>query len=307
MRNSLFAASNVPPWPEVGQLAEAGTLMKGHFMCMKVVKFGVLSVLGLGLGAGLLFGRDAVSYVRSGVREVRTAAHDNVPVEFQLRRARDLVNDIVPEIQANVRAIAQQEVEIESLKADIEQSDKSIADEKVRIAKVRDCLNTTQASFAFGEHAYTREQLKNDLARRFDSTKESQIVLAGKKRLLENREKSLTAAEQMLEKARSQKMTLESQIATLESQNRLVKAAAMGSCSEIDNTKLAQSQKLIDDIKKQLDVAERVLAHESRFVEPIQIDTVTEKDLLSQVDDYLDSKDTQNAAKTASATVPPIQ
>src|SRR5262249_17535143 len=150
-----------------------------------------------------------------------------------------------------------------------------------------DCLLTQQASFVFGPHAYTRDQLKEDLARRFDSSKEADVVLAGKKRLLENREKSLAAAEQMLEKARSQKSMLESQIATGEAQKKLWQAASIGSANSIDNSKLPQSQKLIEQIKKQLDVAERVLAPESKFTEPIQVGSVSEKDLLTQVDDYL--------------------
>ena len=92
---------------------------------------------------------------------------------------------------------------------------------------------------------------------------------------------------------------LESQIAALEGQNQLVKASSVGSNFALDNSKLAQSQKLIDDIKKQLDVAERVLAHQSRFVDPIRIDVVSDKDLVSQVDDFL--KDDSSKAQTASA------
>lgn len=256
-------------------------------MILKLAKWTVLGLAGLGIAGGLLFGRDLCSYVTSSARSVRCAVKDSVPVEFQLRRARDLVDDIVPEMQANVRVIAQQEVEIESLKKDIDQSERALADEKARVAKIRDCLVTQQASFTFGAHAYTREQVKEDLARRFDASKEGQVVLAGKKRLLENRTKSLAAAEQMLEKARSQKSMLESQIATLEAQNKLVQAAAIGSANSIDSSKLAQSQKLIDEIKKQLDIAERVLARESKFIEPVQVDVVSEKDLLIQVDDYL--------------------
>ena len=34
-------------------------------------------------------------------------------------------------------------------------------------------------------------------------------------------------------------------------------------------------------------VAERVLAHEARFTQPIQIDVVNEKDLVAQVDEFL--------------------
>ena len=77
-------------------------------------------------------------------------------------------------------------------------------------------------------------------------------------------------------------------------QNQLVRAAAVGSKFEIDNSKLAQTERLISEIKKQLDVAERVLAHEARFVEPIQVDSVSEKDLLTQIDEHLEANGSDN-------------
>ncbi|HEY7087363.1 MAG TPA: hypothetical protein VH518_04690 [Tepidisphaeraceae bacterium] len=266
-------------------------------MFLKPLKFVVLATVGTLLVGGAIFGRDLCSYVSSSARSVRSAVTDAVPVEFQLRRARDLVNDIVPEMQANVKLIAQQEVEIDSLKQDITESDKQLADERLRVGKLRDCLNTQNASFNFGQYAYTREQVKEDLAHRFDNLKEAEVVLSGKQRLLENREKSLQAAMQALQRTRSQKALLESQIASLEGQNQLVKAASVGSNFAIDNSKLAQSQKLIAEIKKQLDVAERVLAHQSKFIEPIEVDVVSESDLVKQVDEHLASGPTEPTAQ----------
>ena len=95
---------------------------------------------------------------------------------------------------------------------------------------------------------------------------------------------------QTLERTRGQKALLESQIAALERQNQLVKNQSIGSGVQIDHSKLAQSEKLIAEIKKQLDVAERVLAHEGKFSQPIPVDGVNEKDLKAQVDDYLAGK-----------------
>jgi hypothetical protein len=256
-------------------------------MFFKPVKYIVLTAAGTLIIGGAIFGRDLCSYITSSARSVRSAVTESVPVEFQLRRARDLVNDIVPEMHANVRLIAQQEVEIAALKRDIEQSQKQLTEERQRVAKLRESLATTNVSFNFGQFTYTRDQVKQDLANRFDNMKEAEVVLAGKQRLLENREKSLQAAMQALARTRSQKALLESQIASLEGQNQLVKAASVGSGFAIDNSKLAQSEKLIAEIKKQLDVAERVLAHQSKFVEPIQVDVVSETDLLKQVDEHL--------------------
>lgn len=256
-------------------------------MCLKPVKYAVLTVAGTMLLGSFLFGHEVFSYISSSARSVRSVVRENVPVEFQLRRAKDLVNDIVPEMHANIRLIAQQEVEIESLKADIDTSGQRLADERVRVSKLKDELLTTQASFTIGNYTYSRDQVKQDLAQRFGNLKEAEIVLASKQRLLDNRTKSLQAAMSALERTRSQKTLLEQQIAALESQHQLIKAASVGSSFQIDNSKLAQSEKLISEIKQQLDVAERVLAHQAQFVQPIQIDTVSEKDLVQQVDEHL--------------------
>ena len=72
-------------------------------MFCKLIKLGVLTVAGAALLGGVIFGRDVISYATSGARSIRTSVTDAVPVEFQLRRARDLVGDIIPEMHANVR------------------------------------------------------------------------------------------------------------------------------------------------------------------------------------------------------------
>ena len=95
-------------------------------MVMKWLKRSVIVVVGLSLVGGLLFGKDVVSYVRSSAKSVQTAVKDSVPIDFELRRARDLIEEIIPEMHANIRLIAQDEVEVAALKVDI--SNSGIAD-----------------------------------------------------------------------------------------------------------------------------------------------------------------------------------
>jgi len=109
-------------------------------MFLKLTKFGLISLGAIALAGGLAFGTDALSYLTSSTRSVRTAVKDAVPIEFQLRRARDLVDDIIPEMHANIRLIAQQEVEIDALKRDIDQSRQRLADERTQITRLRDSL-----------------------------------------------------------------------------------------------------------------------------------------------------------------------
>jgi hypothetical protein len=257
---------------------------------MKWLKRSVIVAAGVSLVGGLLFGKDVVSYVRSSAKSVQTAVKDSVPIEFELRRARDLLEEIIPEMHANVRLIAQEEVEVAALKVDIANSEKAMEEEELRIAKLRDALGKPQAQYCFGGREYPRSYVKEDLANRFERFRESEVVLASKRRLLATRENSLHAAMQLLERTRGRKRMLEDKIESLASQHRLVKAAAMGSQIQVDNSKLAQTEKLITQIKKRLDVAERILAHESKFVQAIPVDAVVEADLLTQVDEYFQGR-----------------
>ena len=271
-------------------------------MIMKWLKRSVIVVAGVSLVGGMLFGKDVVSYVRSSAKSVRTVVKDSVPIEFELRRARDLLDEIIPEMHANVRLIAQEEVEVAALNVDIARSGDSMKEEELRIAKLRGALAEPKAQYCFAGREFPRSYVKEDLANRFERFKESELVFAGKKRLLVSRENSLHAAMQVLEQTRSRKRMLRDKIESLASQHRLVKAASVGSNIQVDNSKLAQTEKLITQIKKRLDVAERILAHESQFVQAIPVDAVVEEDLLTQVDDYFQSRDQQQTKLASTAT-----
>ena len=248
------------------------------------------------LGA-VFFGSEVFSYARSSAGMVRTAVKDQVPIEFELRRARDMLDQIIPEMHTNIRQIAMEEVEIGGLEQDITATEARLADERTRLASLRDMLETGQTRFVLAGQRFDRQHVKDELARRLDYVKEADVMLTSKQRLLQSRRESLLAAQSMLDRTRSQKALLEDRIEGLESQHRLVQAAAVGSKLEIDSSKLAQTEKLIGDIKKRLDVAERVLAHESRFTHSLPIETVTEEELIDQVDHYLTGSGASPAAE----------
>ena len=272
-------------------------------MILRWVKWGVMGTVGLGLLGGMLFGKDIISYAKSSAKGVRAAVKDSVPIEFELRRARDLLEGIIPEMQANIRVIATEEVEIAALKGEIAKNREGLGDEQSKIKTLRVALEQPRAQYAFAGRNYSHDEVKRDLAARFERFKESEVVVASKVKVLEARERSLDAARQMLEKTSSEKRILESKIEALAGQYRLVKAASTGSQIQVDNSKLAQTEKLIAQIQKRLDVAERVLAHESKFVESIPVDTVVEADLMAQVDEYFDARNQQPQSEKGPSAV----
>ena len=271
-------------------------------MIRKAIKYGVVPVAAVLLAGGLLFGSDFISYLTSSARSIRQTVKEQVPTEFELQRARDLLEQIVPEMHANIRLIAQEEVEVENLKRDITRCEQGLSEEKARIEKISTLLGGDVQVFQISDRQYTRQAVKDDLARRFESFKEAEVVFQGKQRLLASREQSLAAAMSALQRARHQKDLLADRIESLAAQHRLVVGASVGSKFQIESSKLAQTEKLIGDIKKRLDVAERVLAHEGSFVQPVEVDVINEKDLLTQVDEYFHpAKPTQAVAAASEA------
>jgi len=270
-------------------------------MLWKAIKLGAITTGGAAILGGLALGSDLGSYVKTSFHEVRSSVKDNIPVEFELRRARNLLDGVGPELHQNIRLVAEQEVEIANLKGELQQGHINLAAEKTRIEKLRNCLSTSRASFEFGGLDYTRPQLTQELSRQFTHFKEAEVAISTKTELLSSRERSLTAAMEAMESAKGQKATLEAQIEGLEAQYRLVQAAAKGTDVSIDHSRLAQATKVVDDIKKQLSVAEHVLAHEAKFTQPVPLDTVTEKDLLTQVDQHFSGGVAKDDDKSADA------
>jgi chromosome segregation ATPase len=256
-------------------------------MFCKGLKYGAIALSGATILGGMIFGRELVSYVGSGARQVRVAIKDNVPVEFELERARDMVDGIIPELRANIQVIAQEEVEIAHLKQEIDGQQQQVDQLQAQMVALRGHLSTRQVSFEVGEQDFSRQEVTERLAHRLQQFRQAESILQSKEQLLAAREKSLQAARKMLERTRARKVELEQQIESLAAQHRLVKAQAVGSKLQlqVDDSQLARADKLLSDLQRRLDVAQRVLAHESdlAFEEPIE-PVISEAELMAEVD-----------------------
>src|SRR6476469_811818 len=145
-------------------------------MLWKAIKIGAITTGGTAILGGLALGSELGSYVRTSVHEVRTSVKDNIPIDFELRRARNLLDGVGPELHNNIRLVAEQEVEIANLKGELQQSHQNLDAEKMRIEKLRNCLSTSKTSFEFGGLDYTRAQLTQELSRQFTHFKEAEVA-----------------------------------------------------------------------------------------------------------------------------------
>jgi len=239
-----------------------------------------------GFGA-LCFGTNFISYVRSSSRIIETKVRDNVPIEFELQRARHHLEDLVPEMHANLRLVAGEEVEVANLERELTREIESIATERASIRKLRTALDTRRANYSFGGREYLRDEVVEELSRRFEHLMTAEKLLEGKENLLRSRRHSLAAAVQRLDRTRTARLELAAQIEQLEAQFRLVQLQGNGGEFQLDQTQLAKTESVIGELKTRLEVAQRVLARKSRFVEMIPVSAVSEDHVVDRVDAYL--------------------
>jgi chromosome segregation ATPase len=258
-------------------------------MIIRGLKYGLIAASGVIVVGGLIFGRDLTSYLRSSARSVQTAVKESVPIDFELQRARDLIEQILPELRANVQVIAQEEVEVAHLQREIEDAEQQLTAHREQVGRLRDQLATHHVSYTVNGRDLSREQVTERLAHSFGRYKQSETILTSKRRLLETRERSLQAAHEMLDRTRARKAQLEQQIEALVAQYRLVKAQAVGTQVHIDNSQLARAEKLMAQIQKRLDTAQRVLAHEADLLLDPVVEVVNESELLAEIDAHLEA------------------
>lgn len=252
-------------------------------------KLVVLCLLALIVG-GVFLGRDVVSYATTGRSAIRDAVKDQIPIEFELKRARNLIEDIMPELQANMKLVAKEEVEIESLQEDVAAMDHRLAAEKENMSRLAKALKQSKDSYVFAGKAYTRGDVQKDLSRRFERYRNAEMVLAGKKKLLDTRRHALVAATEKLRTTQNAKAMLEDQVRSIEAQFHVIQAAQATSKFALDDSKLSQAERLLKELKKRLEVSQRVLDNHAEFIEDIPVETETPRDIADQVTRYLGEK-----------------
>jgi peptidoglycan hydrolase CwlO-like protein len=239
---------------------------------------------------GFVFGRDVVSYIRTGAHTVRKAVKAEVPLEFEIERARNLVEHLVPDIRKCMHVIAEQQVEVEHLQQQIARRESDLGQQKGAMLTLRNDLDSGKAVFVYASHTYSTKDVKRDLATRFDRYKAAEEILQADQKILVARKQNLTANQDKLQGLMQAKKDLEVKLEQLQARMETIRAAETVSQLAIDDSQLSRARQLIDDLNKQLDVKQKVLDAEGQFtglipVEAAELPEETE-DIGARIDAY---------------------
>jgi hypothetical protein len=140
------------------------------------------TLLGLclaGLVGAFVLGHEVVSYVRTGCQNIRNTVKAEVPIEFEIDRARTLVEGLVPDIRQCMHLVAEQQVDIERLHEQIASKETDLAKQKQAIMALRTDLSSGKSAFVYARYSFTADDVKRDLASRFDRFKTAEEVRSG--------------------------------------------------------------------------------------------------------------------------------
>jgi chromosome segregation ATPase len=237
---------------------------------------------------GLVFGREAVSYVKTSAGWMHQTVKDAVPIEFELERARKMIRDLDPEIRRNMTLIAREEVAVERLGENIRRSESGLVQAKEDIMKLNDDLQSGDETFVYAKRTYSAKQVRDDLDNRFQRYKSKEDAVHHLRQVLDARQSALQAAQQKLEAMMAAKAQLEVEVEQLEARMKMVQVAQTRSNFNFDDSHLARTKDLLGDIQARIDVAARLANADEYYQEeiPVRSERVQSEDISSEITRY---------------------
>lgn len=228
------------------------------------------------------------SYARCATSWLTQSASDAVPLEWEIKRARQMIGDLQPEIANNAKQIAREKVELARLQRQAKECDVQLVKTQSDIERLSDDLRTGDSQYSYAGKTYTSLQVRDDLANRFDRFKTRRETYDRLQQMVAAREASLEAASGRMETMLEAKNRLEVEIENLQARLGSLRMAQTASPLNLDDSQLSRTRQLLDDIAVRIDVEEEVATAVTYQAGQIELDTATsEADLLEQISTFL--------------------
>jgi len=244
-------------------------------------------LVGAGLGAlalALVFGHRAPSYVKTAFHKVRHDAQRAVPVEFEIQRAREAVASLDPAMLDSHENIVRAQVDLEALEKEIVASRANLDRERREMLALSDGLKA--GIYRVDNNSYSAEEVRQELARRFDRYKYALETVDQKESILKTRKQAVAAAREQLVKMAAQKQTLLARIEAMEAKVKQVEAARAGDEFNLDDSPLARVRQDVTELEKRVEVMARVASERGMITDkkvPVILDHPA-RDVVKEID-----------------------
>ncbi|MBN1910590.1 MAG: hypothetical protein JW818_12670 [Pirellulales bacterium] len=247
----------------------------------------VLFVVGGVVIVGALFaGTGVVSYLRTSAAYLQSTAENAFSTEFQIERARGMIEKLGPEVEKNMHLIAKEQAHLAQLAKRIEKAEKRQTTDKEQIMRLQADLTSGKNVFRYAGRSYSEKQVKIDLANRFERFKTDKATLDSLQKIYDARTKGLEAAREKLEGMLAVRRQLLVEIENLEAQRQMIAAAQTTSEYQFDDSQLGRVKELISDLQIRIETERKLLDAQDYFHDQIPLDEASPEDIVDQVSVY---------------------
>ncbi|QDT01717.1 Chromosome partition protein Smc [Rubripirellula lacrimiformis] len=259
---------------------------------------GVLALL-----SSVTLGVPLFSYARCGASWLTSSASDAVPLEWELKRARQMIADLTPEIKHNAKRIAHEKIQVASLQKQLDENHDRLAKGESDIQRLSEDLQNDSTVYSYGGRTYTSAQVKSDLGNRFKRFKTRQATAQKLDQMLASRQASLNAAHERMDAMLGAKRQLEVEVENLQARLGALRVAQTSSGLALDDSQLSQTRELLDAIATRIDVEEETMAVDVEYFGEINLDDPSEEDLLNEISSYFQGTGDESADAEALVSI----
>jgi len=254
-------------------------------MLKKTMIIAALGTAGLAMACAFGYG----SYIETAVDQSMQSSRENVPIEFELKRIRKLIDKVAPELASIRRSIAKDEVARKQLKEETLALKQRQQERIEGMRTLRNALNSGRQASFFSGRRYSNDEIRADLERRVETYKNSESELKTKRQLILARERMLGAAKKRLTTAQERwrmlevkRQNLRARLATLQSLKRV-------NTVKIDESSLSEAEGALSRLAERLEVGEKEMEFGPHLDGEIPLKPEVKRDVLAEVDELLQS------------------
>jgi peptidoglycan hydrolase CwlO-like protein len=262
-------------------------------MCKK------LWVAALAVGVGLLLiGTPIAGWLASNAKvawnKSNQAIEENTPIEWEIQRLEAQLPDLQTEIKQHRVAVAREEVELDTFKAQIKTEEAGLVKEKEKLKGLLRAVEDSDGKYvSFGGRDMSFTTAKERLASATESCKTAEKSLETKRRTLESRERGLDAARDRLEAMKSRHNQLKNDLDQLKAEYAELQAQKAAQKLPTDDSRTAKLAQDVQKLKNRMKVESKLAAEDASSFAAEDKDP---KDVVKDARDYLE-KDSSTVNK----------
>jgi chromosome segregation ATPase len=231
------------------------------------------------------------SYAKTAWKKAKSAANNQVPIEFKIETLRNEISHLIPDMKKNISALAEEIVAVKKLESLVTEQRASLRDQKENLRAMKEALQTGDSHVNYRGGLVRVEKLQTWLDRELNSCKQREKELAINEQILEARREKLEADKEQVANLKSQKQQLELRLAQLEAELRALRAVQTKSKFQFDDSRMARIKDELNRLEDQLKV-ERTSYDLLSTWQPdgdIKVDSKAKSadQIIREVDDYL--------------------